>query len=204
MTLSQAVLDELWDFSDPRGSETRLRTAAEAETDASTRAELATQVARALGLQERFSEAEAILSTTPVTSPEASVRVALERGRLRSTAGDPGAAIGLFELAADAAAAADLTFLRVDALHMLAIADANHAAEWTARALDVLDGTTDPRTLRWTVSLHNNAGWSHLDAGRVGDAVTEFEKARDAATRWGTPQQVQWAEEALAEARAAR
>lgn len=203
MTLSQAVLDELWDFGDATASEARLRTAAEAETDASARAELATQVARALGLQGRFAEAEAILSTTPVTSPASAVRVALERGRLRTSAGDPATAIGLFELAAEAAAAADLTFLRVDALHMLAIADSDHATEWTARAFDVLEGTTDPRTLRWAVSLHNNAGWSHLDAGRIDDAVAEFEKARDAAARWGTPQQVQWAEEALAEARAA-
>ena len=55
MALSQALLDELWDFGDPAGSEVRLRTAAEAETDTATRAELATQVARALGLQERYA-----------------------------------------------------------------------------------------------------------------------------------------------------
>ena len=40
MTLSQAVLDELWDFGDPARSEARLRAAVEAESDASTRAEL--------------------------------------------------------------------------------------------------------------------------------------------------------------------
>ncbi|WP_127472928.1 hypothetical protein [Microbacterium sulfonylureivorans] len=201
MTLSQSALDALWDFGDAAGSEARLRAAAEAETDAAARAELATQVARALGLQERFDEADAVLSTTPVASPEASVRIALERGRLRNSAGDTAAAIPLFELAAEAAASADLTFLRVDALHMLAIADPDHGGEWTARALDALDGTTDARTLRWAVSLHNNAGWTHLDAGRIDDAIAEFERARDAATRWGTPQQVRWADEALAEAR---
>ena len=203
MALSQALLDELWDFGDPAGSEVRLRTAAEAETDAATRAELATQVARALGLQERYADAEAVLSTTPVTSAEAAVRVALERGRLRNSAGDAGAAIGLFELAAEAAASAHLTFLHVDALHMLAIADPARAAEWTACALDVLEGTTDPRTLRWTVSLHSNAGWAHHDAGRTDEAASEFERARDAAIRWGTPQQVRWADEALAEVRPA-
>ena len=108
MALSQALLDELWDFGDPAGSEARLRTAAEAETDAATRAELATQVARAMGLQERYADAEAVLSTTPITSAEAAVRVTLERGRLRNSAGDAGAAIGLFELAAEAAASAHL------------------------------------------------------------------------------------------------
>ncbi|MHC2998224.1 hypothetical protein [Microbacterium sp. HJ5] len=201
MTLSQALLDELWDFGDAAGSEARLRAAAEAETDAASRAELATQVARALGLQERFDDAEMLLSTTPIVAPEVAVRVALERGRLRNSEGDPAAAAALFAQAAEAAASADLTFLRVDALHMLAIADPAHAAEWTDRAIEVLDPTTDPRTLRWLVSLHNNAGWAHHDAGRVDDAVAEFEKARDAASRWGTPQQVQWADDALAEVR---
>src|SRR5688572_28861839 len=203
MALSQTALDDLWDFGDPVGSEARLRAALEAEPDASTRAELQTQVARALGLQERFDDAEDMLSTTPAISPEVSVRITLERGRLRNSAGDPAAALPLFELAAEAAASARLRFLEVDALHMLAIADPDRAGEWTRRALDVLEGETDARTLRWLVSLHSNAGWWHFDAGRVAEAVTEFEKARDAATRWGTPQQVQWADEALAEASAA-
>ncbi|MGL4255375.1 MAG: hypothetical protein ACRCSL_03510 [Microbacterium sp.] len=57
-----------------------------------TRAELETQVARALGLQERFDEADAVLSTTPVLSAALTVRVALERGRVRNSAGDPAAA----------------------------------------------------------------------------------------------------------------
>lgn len=204
MTLSQALLDELWDFADPAASEARLRAAAEAEADAATRGELETQVARALGLQERFAEADAVLSTIPVTSDTVSVRIALERGRLRNSDGDPSAARPLFERAAEmAAASAHLTFLQVDALHMLAIADPEHAQEWTYRAVAVLDPTTDPRTRRWLVSLHNNAGWAHLDAGRPHEAIAEFEKALDAAARWGTPQQAQWAEEAIAEARAA-
>lgn len=203
MALSQAILDELWDFGDPAASEARLRAAVEAEPDAATRGELETQVARALGLQDRFVEADAVLSTIPITTPEVSVRVALERGRVRNSAGDAEAARPLFELAAEAAAAAHLTFLQVDALHMLAIADPDHSPEWTERALEVLDPTTDARTRRWLVSLHNNAGWAHFDAGRTRDALAEFERALDAATRWGTPQQVQWAEEAVAEARAA-
>lgn len=203
MTLSQAVLDELWDFGDPAGSETRLRAAVEAEPDAATRAELETQVARALGLQERYADADALLSAIPVLTPAVSVRVALERGRLRNSASDAAAARPLFELAAEGAAAAHLTFLQVDALHMLAIADPEHAPQWTDRALEVLDPTTDPRTRRWLVSLHNNAGWAHFDAGRPREALAEFERAQDAAARWGTTQQVQWAAEAIAEARAA-
>ncbi|MEV4689347.1 hypothetical protein [Microbacterium sp. LWH3-1.2] len=202
MTLAQTRLDELWDFSDAAGSEARLRAAVEDETDAATRAELETQVARALGLQERFDQADAALDAVSIEDVAVAARAALERGRVRNSAGDPEAAVTCFLAAADAASGAGLTFLQVDALHMLAIAEPDQAEEWTAAALRALDGVDDPRALRWNVSLHNNAGWRLLDARRVDEAIAEFEAARDAATRWGTPQQVQWADEALAEARA--
>ena len=86
---------------------------------------------------------------------------------------------------------------------MLAIAEPDQAEQWTDAAFAALVGVDEPRTLRWRVSLHNNIGWRLFDEGRLAEAVTSFESARDAATRWGTPQQVQWADEALAEARAA-
>lgn len=203
MTLAQTRLDDLWDFSDPAGSEVRLRAAAENETDAATRAELETQVARALGLQERFDEADAVLDAVSIEDSAVAARAALERGRVRNSAGDAEAAVPYFLAAVDAASGDGLTFLQVDALHMLAIAEPDQAEEWTSAAFGALDGVSDPRTLRWNVSLHNNTGWHLFDAGRVAEAIAEFEAARDAATRWGTPQQVQWADEALAEAREA-
>jgi len=208
MTLHQRDLDALWDFSDPAGSEARLREAAGVETDAATRAELETQVARALGLQERFTEGDAVLDAIPADlaaqSPAVHVRVLLERGRLRNSAGDADAAAALFREAVDAASASpDLVFLRVDALHMLAIADPSRTAEGTAQAFAALDGVDDPRTLRWRVSLHNNAGWDHFEEARFEEALAEFERAKDAAVRWGTPLQVQWADDAIAEAKAA-
>ncbi|GAA1995822.1 hypothetical protein [Microbacterium pumilum] len=202
MTIAQTLLDELWDFSDAAGSEQRLRAAAAQETDAASRAELETQVARALGLQDRFDEADGVLDRIAAQSVPVAVRVALERGRLRNSAGDAGAAVPLFRAAASAAAGDELVFLRVDALHMLAIADPARADEWTARALTVLDAHPDARSQRWRVGLHNNAGWARFDAEDFSGAVAQFELARDAATRWGTPQQIVWADEALEEARA--
>ncbi|SFS15845.1 hypothetical protein SAMN04487846_3189 [Microbacterium sp. cf046] len=204
MTLTQAQLDALWDFSNPEATEVRLRTAELAAADAEERAELQTQVARSLGLHERFAEGDAVLDAIASDDPAVRARVALERGRLRNSAGDAAAAVPLFVAAAEAAASAGLLFLQVDALHMLAIADADGSAEWTRQALSLLEQTDDPRTLRWNVSLHNNAGWTHFDAGRFAEAVAAFERSRDAAVRWGTAQQVQWADEAIAEARAAR
>ena len=203
MTLTQDQLDELWDFADAPASERRFAAAA-ASAVAGDRAEFETQRARALGLQERFDDADAALDAVVAGSAAARVRVALERGRVRNSAGDAGAAIPFFRTAAEDAASAGLLFLRVDALHMLAIADAANAAAWTAEALAALDGTDDPRTLRWRVGLHNNAGWARLDAGDPDAALLEFTASRDAAVRWGTPQQVAWADEAIAEARAAQ
>jgi len=203
MTVAQALLDELWDFSDAAASEARLRSAAARATDADERAELETQVARALGLQDRFAEADELLDALSAHAPAVRTRRALERGRLRNSAGDAAAAVPLFRAAAEDAASAGLVFLQVDALHMLAIADADNSAEWTREALAVLEATDDARTQRWKVALHNNEGWTHFEAGRWAAAVTAFERSRDAALRWGTPQQAQWADEALAEARAA-
>lgn len=204
MAIAQSLLDDLWDFSNPAGSEARLRRAAGEQADTAARAELGTQVARALGLQERFAEAHEILDGIDVSDDVVAARAALERGRLHNSAGDPERAVAYFLAAADAATAAGSVFLQVDALHMLAIAEPAEVQEWTDAALAVLEGVDDARTLRWRVSLHNNAGWAHFDAGRFGEALASFERSRDAATRWGTPQQVSWADEAIAEARAAR
>ena len=200
--LIQADLDALWDFADAAGSEARLRAAAAAESG-TVRAELETQVARAMGLQERYAEADMILEAIGDQAPVVRVRVALERGRVRNSSGDRAGAAPLLREAASLAASARLTFLRVDALHMLAIADSDHAEAWTREALAVLDGVEDPRTQRWAVALHNNAGWTHFDAGRFVEALSEFLQAKDAAVRWGTPQQVRFADEALEECRAA-
>jgi tetratricopeptide (TPR) repeat protein len=201
MPLTQTRLDELWDFSDAPASEQRLRRAAEAARGAE-RAELLTQVARALGLQERFAEADAVLDDV-AAGPDADdaavrARTALERGRVRNSAGDAAAAVPLFAEAERTAAAAGLTFLQVDALHMIAIASPDGAGA-TDAALAVLEGVTDERTLRWRVGLHNNRGWAFFDAERYEEALASFVASRDAAERWGTPQQVQWADEAIAE-----
>ncbi|MBN9183924.1 MAG: hypothetical protein J0I97_00455, partial [Microbacterium sp.] len=66
-----------------------------------------------------------------------------------------------------------------------------------------LGTTDDARTLRWRVGLYNNRGWARFDEGRWDDALVAFRASRDAAVRWGTSQQVEWADEAIAETRAA-
>lgn len=166
MAVTQDALDELWDFADPAASAARFADAA-ARASGPDREELETQRARAYGLQGRFEEADAVLDGVSGATPAVRTRLALERGRVQNSAGSPEAAVPFFLTAAGEARAAGLTFLLVDALHMLAIADSAAADAWTPEAFAVLAQVTDPRTLRWRISLHSNAGWRLVDAGHL-------------------------------------
>ena len=204
--MMQNTLDALWDFSDPAASEQRIRNALAASADATETRELRTQLARALGLQERFTEAHGMLDALDLDDPVVAVRYSLERGRLHNSAGAPVEAARHFRRAAELAAppaSAELVFLRIDALHMLAIAEPERAEDHTALAIRELGEVDDPRTLRWLVGLHNNLGWTRFDAGDAAGALEEFEASMDAAEKYGTPAQVTAAGEAIAEARAA-
>jgi tetratricopeptide (TPR) repeat protein len=202
--LDTARLDELWDFGDPAASERRFRLELDAAAPRSqAKGEWATQLARSLGLQERFVEADAILDTVNTAYPLVLIRSLLERGRLRNSAGNPAEAVPLFEEALAAAAAEREDYLAVDAAHMLAIADTERAERWTARGLETIAETTDARTRRWAIGLHNNLGWARFDAGALEEALVEFELAADAARDFGTDAQRRWAQEAIDETLAA-
>ena len=108
-------------------------------------------------------------------------------------------AVPLFEQAAELGDHLGEEFLAVDALHMLAIADADHAELWTRSALEYASTAHDPNTRRWMVALHNNLGWSLHGAGRLTEALVEFQLAEQWAERVGTPAQQQYARDAIAE-----
>lgn len=195
MTIPPALdpdrLDALWDFRDPAGSEQRFRDELATVTD-SVAAELTTQLARALGLQGRFAEADRLLdSIDPARYPPVvGVRWNLERGRVRNSAGNPSEAVPLFRAALDAAVSAGDDFLAVDAAHMLAITDPDLAADWTRRGLAMVRASVDPRCAHWAGALHNNLGWSRHDAGDYRAALSEFEAALAAYRATGTAEQV--------------
>ncbi|RKR18783.1 hypothetical protein [Arthrobacter oryzae] len=196
--LEQKSLDQLWNFDDPAGSETRFRAAAaDGSYDADERAELTTQLGRAIGLQGRYEEADALLDSIDADEPTVAVRVLLERGRVLNSSGHPEMAVPLFEQAAELADHLGEEFLAVDALHMLAIADSSHAETWTRSALEYASTVHDERTKRWIVSLHNNLGWTLHEAGRCTEAMVEFQLAQQWADRIGTPRQQELAREAI-------
>ncbi len=90
------VLHAQWDFSDPKASMGRFVALLDHppfDRDPDLRAEALSQVARALGLQRRFTDAQAVLAQAEQlirrsdTRPR--VRILLERGRLANTTSDP-------------------------------------------------------------------------------------------------------------------
>ena len=204
--IRQELLDELWDFGDPAGSERRFagEAASQAHTDA-VRAELVTQQARALGLQEQFGEGRALLETLgQVDDAAVRTRIRLETGRLLNSAGNAGEAVIEFEDAAALAESGGLLFLQIDALHMLAIADRPRSRDWAVKAIDRALVAPDDRTRRWLVSLYNNLGCSWSDAGDLDRALAAFQQAQQWAELVGTEQQRVWAREAVEECAAAR
>lgn len=182
---------DLWDFDDPAGSEQRFRDAA-AAADGEQRGIWLTQLARALGLQERYDEAHAVLDDlSPDGSAEVACRLLLEQGRLYRSSGDPSHARPFFEEAAATAQREGLEELHVDALHMVAIVlpheeqlEANHAALAFAKAAE------DPRARKWQASLLNNIGMTHADAADWGSALASFEDALEARQATGTPSEI--------------
>jgi len=164
----------LWDFSDPAGSEGRFRAAAQGRPSPEAEA-WATQVARALGLQERYDDGHAVLDGVDSEDPEVRCRVALERGRLWRSAGEPDSARPFFEAAVEAAPADSL---RIDAWHMLALVlPRPESTDLTHRALETARASDEPAARAWEASLLNNLGMEHADDGDFAAALPVFEQA---------------------------
>lgn len=175
-------VNALWDFDDPAGSEQRLREAADV-AEGTERLVLLTQVARALGLQERYDDGHALLDHLAVGDHEVAARVSLERGRLLRSSGDPDAARPHF----DAAAAHEGNdALRIDAMHMQAlVAPLEQRVAINERALEVALGSDQPEARDWDASLLNNIGMAQADAGDLEAALATFEGALAARERIG-------------------
>jgi tetratricopeptide (TPR) repeat protein len=174
-------LTDLWDWSDPTGSERRFRALADS-AHGGLRLVAMTQVARALGLQERYVDGRAVLDqaarAADGATPEVAVRVALERGRLARSEGRSGEAAPLFQEAAELAERAGLEALHVDALHMLAMdGEPQEQITRTRAALEVAHSASSEEARRWDASLLNNLGMAQHDAGDLPAALESFEAA---------------------------
>jgi tetratricopeptide (TPR) repeat protein len=197
-------LDALWNFDRPAASEARFRAEATQHRAWSREAvETATQLARALGLQRRFAEANKILDTIEPSLPRLPARIRvrylLERGRCENSSGHPAAAFGWFEQALAASEQDDLpgaAYYRVDALHMLAIASPpERQLDWHRQALAAADAARDARTRAWRGSLLHNLGWTMHERGDYVAALDYWRQAlaeREAAHDVGRARIARW------------
>lgn len=175
--MTSAEIDALWDFSSPSLSETRFREALANATSDEVKAEISTQIARTLGLQRKFDEAQEVLDSLEVPIlPRVEVRKLLEQGRVLNSSGRKAEAIQPFQAALDLAhQQGDMDFYAVDAAHMLGIAsEGDLSLDWNLRAIEMAKGSTDPRAQKWLGSLLNNTAWSLHDLGRFDEAHQLF------------------------------
>ena len=174
-------LRALWDFDDLDATESRLRARLAEESSGAGRAEVLTQLARVEGLRGDFDQGERLVAEAePLAAGSglARARVDLERGRLRCSSGDPGAALPLFVSAFALAADAGELFVAADAAHMSALAapDDSGFLDWTERGIDLVAGA-EPSDRYWLGPLLNNLGWHHFEAGAYERALEAFERA---------------------------
>lgn len=190
-TLS-ASIDQLWDFGNPAESEARFR-ARLAEAIGMEALLLHTQVARSLGLQRRFDEADDVLDAVEEALPPgdslARVRMLLERGRVRNSSGRKQESLPYFQEAYRMAQRLGEDFYTVDAAHMLGIAETGAASiEWNERALDTARKSGDERTRGWRGSLLNNLAWTYHDLGQFPRALALFEETVTIRQAQGKPE----------------
>lgn len=196
-------LESFWEYEDPAGSESRFRARLGA-ADGDERLELLTQIARALGLQGRFDEAEETLARVENelsgAGPRPRARWLLERGRVHHSRGQRDHARPRFLDAWELARAHGLEGLEVDAAHMVAItlAGTKEAVEWNRRGLDRARGSDDAKARALIPALLNNAAWDLHQLGRYEEALSTFEDARAEWAARDRPKQLHVAEWSVA------
>jgi tetratricopeptide (TPR) repeat protein len=199
-------LRPLWDFDDLDASQRRFEDQLQIETSGAGRTEVLTQLARVQGLRGLFAEGDRLIDQAQALSDASApveARIQIERGRLRNSSGDAGAALPMFEAAFEIANQAGEQFLAADAAHMAAIASPNRQGklEWTERGIRIASETSDRAVAYWLGPLYNNLGWEYQDAGEYEAALEAFQHALAARERYPEmPALIQHAKQAVAEA----
>jgi tetratricopeptide (TPR) repeat protein len=181
---SRPDFDSLWNYDQPAQTEAKFRAilpGAQQAGDTTYLAELMTQIARTLGLQQKFDQAHQMLDSAeellPAAGEHAWVRYFLERGRTFNSSNHQSGALPLFVQAWDRATEARFDALAVDAAHMCAIAaPPEQKLDWNLKALALAENSSDLKAQHWLGSLYNNMGWDYFDAKQYDTALDFFNK----------------------------
>lgn len=177
--------DRAWNFNDPAKTESTFRTLL-SETDEPAGSEyvlaLNTQIARTLGLQQKFEAAHDQLDLVEKQiEPDQTVvkiRYLLERGRVLNSSGKKADAVPFFLEAWELGLDVKADYYAVDAAHMLGIAATpEQQLIWNEKAVKLAEKSKDTRTQDWLGSLYNNIGWTYHDSQDYDKAMEVFMKA---------------------------
>ena len=188
-------LDALWDFARPDQTEQRFR-AALADAQGDDALILRTQIARTLGLRGQFDaalrELDAVAPQLAGAGPAPRVHALIERGRVLRSAGRPADAEPYFQQAFGLADRARLEFLAADALHMVALVQAQPDQQIAVnhRVVAYAQNAADPRARRWDAVALNNIGSTLGQLGRHAEALPVLREAQAAYERAGRPRNV--------------
>lgn len=177
--------DKEWNFNDPAATESKFRVLL-SETDEPVNSEyvlaLNTQIARTLGLQQKFDAAHDQLDHVEKHMSQdqsvVKIRYLLERGRVLNSSGEKADAVPLFLEAWELGLDAKADFYAVDAAHMLGIAAIpEQQLIWNEKAVALAEKSKDTRAQDWLGSLYNNIGWTYHDSQDYEKAMDVFVKA---------------------------
>jgi tetratricopeptide (TPR) repeat protein len=181
--------DALWDFTNPRESEKAFRALmldVTGKHDQQWVVQLQTQIARALVMQKKFSEAKKLLDAIEGPAQKnalSGVRFALEKGRYLLALKNESKAKSFFTLAYEMAEDRSLDYFSIDAARMLGGLAKNPAGliEWNKKALAIAAISKGPAARRWLGVIHHDMGWAYFDMEKYNDALHSFRGACEAA-----------------------
>ena len=177
--------DKMWNYNQPAETEQKFRDAlagATSQEQTEYQLELRTQLARTLGLQQKFEDAHKVLDQVEQDLiPQysiAKIRYLLERGRTLNSSGKQEESIQLFLEAWELGLEAKADFYAVDAAHMLGIVSKqDQQLIWNEKAMALAEKSPDKRAQGWLGSLYNNIGWTYHDLHEYEKALAIFLKA---------------------------
>jgi tetratricopeptide (TPR) repeat protein len=132
-------------------------------------------------LEGKYQDAHATLDSVEGMLTEAltiaKIRYLLERGRVYNSSGEPDKSKPLFLEAWELARTNNEDYYAVDAAHMLGIVELpEKQLEWSLKALELAEKTTEERAQRWLGPLYNNIGWTYYDLEEYEEALELFKK----------------------------
>src|SRR5690606_9633091 len=129
-------------------------------------------------------------------SPLAQTYYWLERGRAFNSSDNKDKALECFERAVEL----DVPGLRLDAWHMLAIAQPTKvlSEELNRKALGIAELSDDPEDRRWRGTILNNLGWDLHEQGKFKEALRSFEDALKVREEYGIEEPIRIAKWCIA------